>query len=95
LASNGPRGNDTSTIQSLAVTRQTIPPSQPVLEAPTPVYRGSFPGQSAADDYSNPAIRPAAPSATYNLPQQNYIQTQQPQGAIRLGAPLPASFGSR
>ena len=98
LASNGPRGNESSTIQSLAVTRQTYPPSQPVLEAPMPVYRGTSPNQPASEDYSNPSIRPASPSASYNQPQQYYAQppqSQQSQGGISLGAPQSVGQGIR
>jgi hypothetical protein len=79
----------------LAVTRQTYPPSQPVLEAPMPVYRGASPSQPASEDYSNPSIRPATPSASYNQPQQYYTQPQQPQGGISLGAPQSVGQGIR
>jgi hypothetical protein len=82
----------------LAVTRQTYPPSQPVLEAPMPVYRGTAPNQPASEEYSNPSIRPATPSASYNQPQQYYAhpqQSQQSQGGISLGAPQSVGQGIR
>jgi hypothetical protein len=40
------------------VVRQTVPPAQPLLEAPRPIYRGSAP-----DGYEAPPPRPAAPPA--------------------------------
>jgi hypothetical protein len=47
------------------VVRQTVPPAQPLLEAPQPVYRG----QAPADDPAAPAVRPMSyPRPAPSLP---------------------------
>ncbi len=97
LASNPQRGNETSTTQSMVVTRQTFPPGQPILEAPQPVYRGVSPTTPTNDEYSNPIIRPASSVPYYGQPaNQIYIQPEQnPSRGITLGAPLSVGQGLR
>jgi hypothetical protein len=40
---------------SAAVVRQTLPPAQPLLEAPRPIYRGLRPGAESDGSYNAPA----------------------------------------
>ena len=41
------------------VARQTLPPAQPLLEAPRPIYRGQSPGFESDGSYNRPAtVRP-------------------------------------
>ncbi len=49
------RGRPEGETTSRVVVRQTVPPAQPLLEAPQPVYRGQAPGN---DDYDAPVPRP-------------------------------------
>lgn len=84
LASNAPKPGNNWANQSLVVTRQTLPPTQPVLEAPKPVYRGSSP---IGDE--NPSIRPAYPQANWSQPGQFYPAAAPIESSgIRLGAPV-------
>jgi hypothetical protein len=74
------------------VVRQTAPPSQPILEAPQPVYRGQMP-----DDAPSPAARPySAPRSEYSRipplpPQPPRSETPEfqrvPPAMPQLGAP--------
>lgn len=92
LASNTNRTNmNNPSTKSMVVTRQTLPPSQPVLEAPKPVFRGSSP---IADE--NPSIRPAYPSVNWAQPIQNQPATSSyPENpGIQLGAPVMVPSGA-
>jgi hypothetical protein len=77
LASNS-HGRPDAEPASRVVVRQTVPPAQPLLQAPQPVYRGQAPEQ---DDYS----RPAPPVNAAPPAPQGYTMPPPPQ--VRLGAP--------
>lgn len=57
------------------VVRQTVPPVQPILDAPEPIYRGQMP-----DEAPRPNHQPASP------PRPGYYQVPPPP-AVRLEAP--------
>lgn len=92
LASNRGRGDrrDAGRLAHVVV-RQTVPPAQPMLEAPQPVYRGQIPDESAPpvspgrDRRPAPGWdrRPAGRSA--NGPPRSYQVPPAP--AVRLEAP--------
>jgi hypothetical protein len=52
LASRDPPGTAAG---SAVVVRQTVPPAQPLLEAPRPIYRGLRPGPETDGNYNAPA----------------------------------------
>lgn len=83
-----PRGN--APILSMAVTRQTLPPGQPMLEGPRPVYRGSSPGNEPKE-IANPSIRPGN---TFGTPQPG-AGANGWNPPIQLGGPISAVTDSR
>ncbi len=75
---------------SRVVVRQTVPPAQPLLEAPQPVYRGQAPSEQeeyAQPRYpSRPDSRLAPPAQPAGWQRQQEYQVPPPP-AVRLGAP--------
>jgi hypothetical protein len=75
---------------SRVVVRQTVPPAQPLLEAPQPVYRGQAPNEqeeSAEPRYPpRPDSRLTPPAQPAGRPRPQGYQIPQPP-AVRLGAP--------
>src|SRR5262245_27526216 len=71
---------------SRVVTRQTVPPAQPLLEAPQPVVRGSMPQQ---EDCKGGTCTPASMSAGANWnPPRTPEPAPRPAGpVVTLGAP--------
>jgi hypothetical protein len=61
--------------------RQTVPPAQPTLEPPQPIYRGQMPEEPATPRYD---LRPAPPAAPVNPPQSYRVP---PPPSVQLGAP--------
>ena len=64
------------------VVRQTVPPAQPLLEAPQPIYRGQAPGGDDGDPPPMPR-RPAA-GPGWSQPKPAW---QPPPPPVQLGAP--------
>jgi hypothetical protein len=56
------RGRPEGEPASRVVVRQTVPPAQPLLEAPQPVYRGQAPGPDDAESRPAPTRAAASPS---------------------------------
>jgi hypothetical protein len=69
------------------VVRQTLPPAQPLLEAPQPVYRGQMPAPDTDDRpdprSARPGFLPDYHSAAANQPAPPPL----PPNPVRLGAP--------
>jgi hypothetical protein len=90
----GTHGRTEGEPASRVVVRQTVPPAQPLLEAPQPVFRGQAPGP---DDYDPPpAARsrqpayPAPPAApSWSSPAQPLWQPPAPPAQVQL---LPPQF---
>jgi hypothetical protein len=86
LASN--RGAAAAAPTARLVERKTIPPAQPILEAPQPIYRGQSPDEpieqrpAARPDYRMPPPPPAQPMSD---PRQGYRVPPPP--SVQLGAP--------
>jgi hypothetical protein len=79
-----PGGGPAGTPAGRVVVRQTIPPAQPLLGPPQPIYRGAAPAEReetypAPAMTSRPAARPAPPPSPSALPV--------PPPPVRLGAP--------
>jgi hypothetical protein len=73
------------------VARQTIPPAQPLLEAPRPIYRGSSPGPEGDGSYNTPASA-ARPGylPDYNPPQgRTYVPAPSPSMPAPIPPPAP------
>jgi hypothetical protein len=74
------------------VLRQTVPPAQPTLSAPQPVYRGQAPGPDDGEEWNRPA--------SLTPPRPGYLPDYNPTSAARPGegappAPPPAvRFGT-
>jgi hypothetical protein len=83
-SSRGPSDRRDASPTAHVVVRQTVPPAQPVLEAPQPVYRGQIPEEPAPQPAAGWNQRPAAsrpesdPPSSYQVP---------PAPAVRLEAP--------
>jgi hypothetical protein len=84
LASNQGSGPVSADPARRVVVRQTVPPAQPLLEAPQPVYRGQAPEEEAASQsWTRPA--PAQPTAWPPPQPQQAPPPGPPQ--VHLGAP--------
>jgi hypothetical protein len=96
LASN--RGATTTAAARLVV--QTVPPAQPVLEAPQPVYRGQIPEESSPRPAAHPVTNPPqtyqvppAPGVRLEAPEFERVPMQMPQmGQPNLAAPSPGGW---
>jgi hypothetical protein len=70
---------ETTSSASRVVVRQTAPPSQPILEAPQPIYRGQMPEEP---EYRAPTPRyqvPATPAVRLEAPEFERAPTAMPQ----------------
>lgn len=81
-SSRGPTTREAARV----VVRQTVPPTQPILAAPQPVYRGQNPEESsprpAPPPVSNPPQSyrvPPAPGVRLEAPEFERVPTQMPQ----------------
>ena len=89
------RDGPTAGGNSAMVVRQTLPPAQPFLEGPRPIYRGMMPASEGDAAYSHPAARPGylpdyspAQAGTYAPPAAApAAATPPPQPRVQLGVP--------
>jgi len=73
------------------VARQTLPPAQPLLEAPRPIYRGLSPGAESEGSYNAPAAARPGYLPDYPSPAGSYA----PTGTYAPAAAPPTSTAPR
>jgi hypothetical protein len=89
----GGAGTATGDPRGQVVVRQTLPPAQPLLEAPQPVYRGTPPGPEEPDTRVNARptayTPPAAAPAGWSTPPSRSLPPTPGPGPVQL---LPPQF---